>query len=353
MSVSIRSLIADSGVVALTFRRVLEPVEGPGVPVFPPTYPAPEEGGGHRFDTPYTINETKDGVRICDLDSVQSQANRMEAAFSGALADTVPQHAVRAGNHPPIPLTELPHRICDASIRATELAGSIREWMLALDSGNPEPLARVAPTSLVYGAWDSRGTQVRLPRAVRSEIRAWDVSVLTRSAQYSGAFPREALGIEERDWNRKKGGAAGAGFAPVPSVNAPGGILARGEIVHSASVLLNAPRKHRTPDGSDLLPVYLLGLALGGLLVGAGDYDLRSGCCLVPAGPAEWRAVSGDGERTPVDISKDAAVGELREAARQWAKAADVELGGEPEIHNYVPGTGKAMFGGTAEKGKG
>ena len=345
MSVSIKGLIAESGIVALTCRQVLEPIEGPDVPIFPPTYPASKETGKHRLGTPYTVNETKDGIRICDLDSVQSQANRMEAAFANSLKDVVPQHAVRAGNHPATPLTELPHRVVDASLRATALAADIRQWMLALNSGDPRPLARVAPTSFVYGAWDSRDTQIRIPRAVRSEIRAYDVSVFTRSAQYSGAFPRDSLGIEESVWNKKEGGAADTGFAPVPSVDSPGGVLAHGGIVHSASILLNVLRKYRTSDGSDLLPTYLLGLALGGLLVGAGDYNLRSGCCLVPAEPAEWRSVSVNGERTPVEVSQDAVLGELRQVAQQWAEAVDIELGGEPEVHKYDPEAGKAMFG--------
>ena len=344
MSLSMSNLVADPGIVAVTFRQVLEPVEGPDIPVFPPTYPPPPEGGGHRFDSPYTINETKDGIRFCDIDSVQSQANRMEAAFSADLADVVPQHAVQAGNHRPIPLTELPHRIVDASIRATGLAGEIREWMLALDSGDPEPLAKVAPTSLVYGAWDSRDTQVRLPRAVRSEIRAHGVSVFTRSTQYSGAFPRESLGIEEGVWKRKKNGAAGVGFAPTPRVDTPGGILVHGEIVHSATILLNVLRKYRASDGGNLLPNYLFGLAMGGLLIGAGDYNLRSGCCLVPSEPAEWRSVAGDGERRALEVSGVAVREELRQAARDWAAVSGVVLGGEQKVHQYDPEAGKAMF---------
>ena len=282
MPISIESLVADPEIVALTFKRKLESVDGPDAPIFPPTYPASKETGKHRFDTPYTVNETKDGVLVCDLDSVQSQANRMETAFTGALADVVPQHAVQAGNHR-VALTELPHRIADASIRATQLADDIRTWMLDFDSGNPAPLAKTAPTSLVYGAWDSRDTRIRIPRAIRSEIRAWDVSIFTRSAQYSGAFQRESLKLTEAEWRK----GADIGFAPTPSVDAHGGVLAHGEIIHSASILLNAIRKYRTGDESDVLPNYLLGLALGGLLVGGGNYDLRSGCSLVPAAPAE------------------------------------------------------------------
>lgn len=343
MSMSIKKLVANSQIVAMTFKRKLEPIDGWDVPIFPPTYPAPESRP-HRFDTPYTVNETKNGVRTSDLDSVQSQANRMEAAFTGDLADCIPQHAVRAGEGSPVPLTKLPHRVVDASIRATDFAARIRDAMLAVESGNAVPLAKIAPTSLVYGAWDSRDTQVRLPRAVRSEIRAWDVSVFTRSAQYSGAFSQESLGIEDTDWNRKKGGAASVGFAPTPEVDAPGGILVHGEIVHSASVLLNVLRKYRTGDDSDVLPAYLLGLALGGLLAGEGDYNLRSGCFLVPAAPVEWQTVARDGERQSVELDASAVFEELREAADEWADAAEAVLGGEPESHTYDPSAAKSMF---------
>ena len=334
----IESLVANREVVALTFKRKLESIDGPGVPIFPPTYPAPKDGP-HRFDTPYTVNETKDGVLVCDLDSVQSQANRMEAAFTGELAGVVPQHAVQAGNHR-VELTKLPHRIVDASIRATDLADDIREWMLDFDSGDPVPLAKAAPTSLVYGAWDSRDTQMRIPRVVRSEIRAHDVSVFTRSAQYSGAFKQESLGLDDTEW--KKG--ADVGFAPTPSVDAHGGILAHGEIVHSASILLNAVRKHRTGDGSDVLPNYLLSLALGGLLVGGGDYDLRSGCSLVPAAPAEWRAVTRGGERRWIEVDESAVLEEVREIAKKWSETAGATPSGKPKIHEYKPEIAKEML---------
>ena len=340
MPASIQDLIADPDIVALTFRRRLEPLEGPDVPVFPPTYPVAKDARTHRHDTPYTVNRTKDGAWVCDLDSVQSQANRMEAAFggAGALADVVPQHAVRAGGRQ-IALTDLPHRVADAAIRATGCAGKIRAAMLAAAAGDARPLARLAPTSLVYGAWDSRDTHVKLPRMVRSEIRAHDVSVFTRSAQYSGAFGREDLGLTEAEWRK----GADIGFAPAPSVDAAGGVLAHGDIAHTASILLS-PARGRGAGGDGLLPAYLLGLALGGLLEGAGDYTLRSGCALVPAGPAEWRTVSREGERREIAIEKAAVLDELRAIARDWAREAGVELGGEPQIHDYSPAAGKEAF---------
>ena len=361
MSPSIQDLIADNTIVAITLRQTLEPVEGRDVPVFPPTYPPNRERKTHRFDTPYTVNETS-GVRVCDLDSVQSQANRMEAAFTtkwrivrpspsveshdncmeaafeGPFAGVVPHHVVQAGERP-IDLTTLPHRIADAAIRATGYSEHIRGCFEAMETGDPVPLASIAPTSLVYGAWDSRDTQVRIPRAVRSAIRAHDVSVFTRSTQYSGAFAQVVLGLSDSEW--KKG--ADAGFAPTPSVDQAGGVLVHGEIVQSASILLSVLRKYRSADGSDVLPVYLLGLALGGLLTTGCEYNLRSGCTLVPAAPAQWQSVSSAGTRQAIEISRVAVERELPNVAATWADAAGVRLGGKPTVHCYEATRAKSM----------
>lgn len=338
MPASIEELIADPSIAALTLRQPLEPVSGRDVPIFPPTYPPSRDREGHRFDTPYTINETGSGVRICDLDSVQSQANRMEAAFTGPLADVVPRHAVRAGDRQ-VDLTELPHRAADATIRATDFAEHLRACFEAVESGDPVPLAKVAPTSLVYGVWDSRDTHVRLPRAVRSEIRAHDVSVLVRSSQYTGTFGQGVLGLNDRQWVK----AVDAGFAPTPTIDTAGGILVDGEIIQAASILLSVLRRYRTADGSELLPAYLLGLALGGLLTTGSEYDLRSGCALVRSAPGEWQLVRASGERQAIEITADSVGQELRVTARQWAAAAGVALGGEPTVHHYDPAIAKSM----------
>ena len=340
MSPSIKALIADTTCAALTLRLTLEPLEGRDVPIFPPTYPAHKGTKTHRLDTAYPVNETNRGALVCDLDSVQSQANRMEAAFTGPLADVIPRHIVRAGDHE-VDLAALPHRIADASIRATNFAEHIRTCFEAFESGDAVPLARIAPTSLVYGAWDSRDTRVRLPRAVRSEIRAHDVSVLTRSTRYSGAFGREALGLTEREWSK----GADAGFASAPSVDRPGGVLVHGAIVHSASVMLNVLRRYRSGDGSDVLPTYLLGLALGGLLSAGRDYHLRSGCLLMPAAPGRWHSVSDGGTREAIVIEAQAVEREVRAAAREWAEAAGVALGGPPAVHTVDADTARSMVG--------
>ena len=339
MTPSLHALMADSAIVALTLRQPLASVEAPDVPVAPPTYPPARETGTHRFDTPYTVNETRAGVRLCELDSVQSQANRMEAAFTAELAEVVPHHVVRAGRFER-DLTRLPHRIADAAIRATELAPDIRAAFEAYESGDAVPMARIAPTSLVYGAWDSRDTRVRIPRAIASSIRAHDVSVLTRSSLYSAVLDQAALGLDDREWRK----AAAAGLAPTPRVDRPGGVLVHGAIVQSASVVLEGLRACRTADGSRVLPAYLLGLALGGLVTGGRRYRLRSGCTLVSAGPPEWRAVTEGGEWNELAVDTDAVVAELRGAARAWSEAASVSLGAPPEVHAFDPERARAML---------
>ncbi len=334
---TIDSILSDTTIVAVVFRQALEPVEGRDVPVFPATYPTPK-GSDHRHGTPYTLNELKDGTRSVSLDSVQSQANRMEAVFHGEFADTVPRVMVDAGGHV-VQLTELSHRLADAAVRCTALEGEIHDAFEAFAAGDPLPIARLGPTSLVYGAWDSRDTQVKIPRLIRAEIIARDVDVFTRSAQFTGAFKREELGFSEAEW--KKG--AELGFAPTPSVNQHGGVLVHGEIVHSAAIHLGALRGLRDQTDDWVLARYALGLALVGLLHGARDYRLRAGCWLVPAAPAEFESVHVDGTRGRTEL--DAA--EVARSLRTAAETAKARLGipaGEKRVVKFDPAAGKKVL---------
>ena len=194
MTPSIRQLIGDETLVALTYRQGLVPIEGSDARVHPPTYPV-ARAKKERSDEPrahYVINELGDGTLVCELDTVQSQANRMEASFRGELDDVIPRHAVEAGGHR-VDLTRLPHRLADASIRATGLADDIRIGFERFAAGDAAGLARLGPTSLVYGAWDSRDTRVSVPRFIGSRIEAKGVVECTRSVQYSAVFGQGEL----------------------------------------------------------------------------------------------------------------------------------------------------------------
>ena len=151
------------GAVALHLRQPLLPVEGPGSVIFPPTY---ADSPLSQRDFGYNIDELSDGTRIATIDSVGSQANRMEAVFLRALADgpenprsgLVPQIDIAYGNEKSVSILEAGHRLGDAVIRSTALKERADEAFEAfLDRDDVAPLAKLAPTSLVFGVWDSRG----------------------------------------------------------------------------------------------------------------------------------------------------------------------------------------------------
>jgi CRISPR-associated protein Csb1 len=185
--------LMDGGPAALVIREYLMPVDGPDGVVFPATF-APSEDK-KQFVGGYNIDTFADGKNVCLIDSVGSQANRLEPMFAEEkYAALVPQIVVKAGDKL-VSLLEAGHRTADASVRCSSLQDELHSAFEAVLDGNAEPLAKIAPTSLVFGVWDSRGTQAKLPRLVNSTIRAFDVRKLTRSAQYIPATEYVATGL--------------------------------------------------------------------------------------------------------------------------------------------------------------
>ncbi len=87
----------DSDVAALVMRQWLEPVEGKDAVVFPPTYAKPERMREDDW-TGYNIDRFEDGTSVCQIDSVGSQANRMEPIFKReTYKHLVPQVVIKAG----------------------------------------------------------------------------------------------------------------------------------------------------------------------------------------------------------------------------------------------------------------
>lgn len=319
------------GPVALTCKQKLLPVEGEGGVIFPPTY-AVGEG-----KSPYNIDMLSDGTRVATIDSVGSQANRMEPIFKAAragqpenpLAKLVPQIDIAYGNEKTISILEAGHRLGDAVIRASDLKDDAQAaFKLFLEAGDASKLAKLAPTSLVFGAWDSRDTQAKLPRIVQSVIRAWDVDELRRSAQYNPALDYAALEVFTEEDKQKAEGKpesplAQRGFVHVPATGTHGGVVARGPIERTVTVNLVALRKLDGENGQNLRR-YVLGLALVAATEPLDGF-LRQGCLLVPDEklPAEWVAVARDGSRTPVALSAAAALGYAKEAAGKFGVGKD------------------------------
>jgi len=324
----INSWVDDpKGPVALTRKQKLLPVEGEGGVIFPPTY----------ADIGYNIDTLSDGTKVATIDSVGSQANRMELIFKATkpgapenpLSKLVPQIDIIYGNAKSVSILEAGHRLGDAVIRSSDLKDEARKaFELLLDTGDASALAKLAPTSLVFGVWDSRDTQAKLPRLVQSIIRAWDVDELRRSAQYNPALDYAALEVfSEEDKQKAEGKAesplAQRGFVHVPATGAHGGVIARGPIERIVTVNLVALRKLDGENAQNLRR-YILGLAL---VAAAEPLDglLRQGCLLVPDEKvsAEWIAVAREGSRTSIVFSAAVALDYAKTVADKFSVGPD------------------------------
>lgn len=324
--------------VALHLKQKLLPVEGEGGVIFPPTY----------ADIGYNIDTLSDGTKVATIDSVGSQANRMEPMFKSTknesgkelnpLAELVPQIEIilsvkeKDGEkyERRQSLLDLAHRSADAVVKATpELRKFIDPAFIALNRhGNAGPLCAVAPTSLLFGVWDSRdGTGEKRPRLVRSVIRAWDVDVLHSAAQFNSVWKA----LDEEDQNslkeeeKKKGRAdlsvagladAPATFrktdkvqkflngAPNPEVRVLGGVLAKGLIERNVTINLIALRALHGVNDEETKQIrkYLLSLAL---LAATAELDLflREGCLLRYADAEDiWMQVPRRGEPSRIKV---------------------------------------------------
>ena len=322
-------LMDGSNVGAVTLRQWLEPIEGKEAIIFPPTYAKPERMRDEDWSG-YTIDRI-DGFTVCQIDSVGSQANRIEPIFlKKPYSALVPQVIIKAtvdGKEKRINLLDAGHRAADAIVRFSTLGPQFHDAFQAIqDRGDATLLAGLAPTSLVFGAWDSRATQVKLPRVLRSVIRAFDVRELHRSAQYS-TLAGELLEGPDVEVTTK-GVKAELGLAHVPSVMTHGGIQVKGEIRRDAALNLVAIRSLSagSDNGSRTLALrrYILGLALVGLSADQ-EFSLREGCHLVPdkQRPAEWTIVLHDGTRQNAVLTHGEAIEYATRTAKEFGVSQD------------------------------
>ena len=171
--------LTGSGPAALVIREYLVPVEGADGVLFPPTF-----ASGDGFPGGYNIDGDLNGENIALIDSLGSQANRIEPMFAEPnYAALVPQVIIKAGAKS-VSLLQAGHRAGDAIVRCSALQQEFQDAFKKLLDGDATALAKIAPTSLVFGVWDSRDTQAKMPRLIASTIRAFNVRKLTRSAQF-------------------------------------------------------------------------------------------------------------------------------------------------------------------------
>ncbi len=360
-------------VVALHLEQRFVPVEGPGAVFFPPTFASDNE------NSPYCIDTLADGTKVVLVDSVGSQANRMEPIFlKDPFSDLIPQISIKYGDSHKgtdgvVSLLEVGHRLGDAVVRCTKLKDKTREaFQTLLRSGDAALLAKIGPTSLVFGVWDSRGTMAKVPRLLQATIRAWDVSELRRSAQYTPALDYAALDIfSEKEKEKAEGSAsnplARRGFVHVPSTDTHGGVIASGPIRRDVTINLvqlrrleahqntdkdetsqpkarkakarkakASPAKARktkaspaktSQDRTHELRQYLLGLALVAALEPLDPF-LRQGCMLVPEQgfEATWQQVLRNGTRKPFSLTPKMALEYAQGAAGKFGVGGSQSL---------------------------
>jgi CRISPR-associated protein Csb1 len=322
-------MLAADGPAALVCRQWLMPAEGRDAVIFPPTFAAPEGGGraGYNIDEVRDANDPNKVIRIAIIDTVGSQANRMEPLFKKANGEDtsysrlVPQIEIKAGNKI-VNLLDAGHRAADAIVRYSTLGAALREaFDVYQQTGDATQLARIAPTSVVFGAWDSRDTQAKLPRLVASTIRAYDVAELKRSAQYNPPIDYIGLGlIEGADDKKVLDAASELGFRHAPAGGTHGGVIVHGEIRREAILSLVGLRAVG-PKGASGNPLrrYLLGLALVAMMH-EREHNLRQGCLLVqdPEKKPLWELVMHDGARPSLSPDGKAALAFAEETARAF-----------------------------------
>jgi CRISPR-associated protein Csb1 len=339
---SFEQFLKDGGPAAIVLREHLMPVEGHDGVIFPATFAASED---KTFKGGYNIDEFADGHNVCLIDSVGSEANRIEPLFTKKdYAGLVPQIIVKAGSKR-VNLLEAGHRAGDAIVRCSSLKEELRGAFNAVLAGNPEPLAKIAPTSIVFGAWDSRDTQAKLPRLVSSTIRAFDVRKLTRSAQFTPAtdYVGEELLPEPAD-KATQDAYAQRGFVHVPASGSHGGVIATGGIRRDSALHLAALRLlARNEDGGEpsKLLRYIFGLAITAFTYSPIGY-LRQGCNLVldPEKGCELKAVYCDGRREDISLTHSDALAYAKTAteafgidtSRQIGQPPDREVDFDPEL---------------------
>ena len=205
--------------------RRIYPVGGDGSYVAPPTYLGSKNTAVHVFETRRIDGKEASCVL---LDSVQSQANRLEEALQKSTEVNVPNVYVDfRGNSGvsdigTVSSLECSHRIFDAIIRDSKneegenfLDSAVGKDVSNATVRNALALFRHSPTTLVFGGWNSTGDKggngPRFQRCLVSEIIGVNVPVETqrdgetRSRNKKPSSRIDPLEIEKVDiWQSKK-----------------------------------------------------------------------------------------------------------------------------------------------------
>jgi CRISPR-associated protein Csb1 len=415
MTISLEQLRVAVGSDA-AIRRVqkLQPVGGPGDKIFPPTYP-----GERNNDPPRHVFEMRrfdDKNVLCVLiDSVQSQANRLEEALkvarNGSL--TFPVIAVdfsdtEVADIGSITTLDAPHRVFDAIMRDSELRGtrlkdtSEGKSLIEAKPQNARAVYELSPTALLFGAWNSTGEGggigAKFPRCVVSEIIGVGVAtehhINARTGEISDRPSGQRTGsrvdplgirsgvavykLQNGDWSldapvQKRGTNAPKALRPseinhsniAPSVTQLG--VSIDYACHNFVLSFAALRRLRFAGNSGVqspadLNAQTALAALGLAAATAQDrngYFLRSRCDLVPevGSPHSFEIVRANGEAELIKLDFGVAcrlLKEATEAAKSTSiawRSEDLVLKPQDKLVGLVKASRELALQGVAEAG--
>ena len=317
-------------IAVIGVRQTLEPAF-PDEPLKPPTYPDADGTGKYVI---YQNGDVKDTV----LDTHQSQANRIQPGFDKS--GLIPDHVVKVGEDT-VYLTTVGHRLADAVIRFSNQAATVEEVLNAVPK-DYTPVAKLSPTALLFGMWDSRKTWVKIGRIFNSEIRAHNVIEVPAAGQYISSVPRPE-GEVTKDLSAE-------GMLDCPYTGL-GGVIVKGEITRAARLNLRGIRTLHgaNADETEKLQQYVLGLGLFALTYPV-NFDLREDCNLV-ATKTEAFTLAEDGTRSPITLTHTDAVAFANEAAKKFGVGPTLEFIYDPNAATRSA-SGKAEVKETREKTK-
>ncbi len=365
------NVLQDAVKTAAAFRcrRRLQPAGGEGDKVFPPTF----AGAVYAIEK-RRVPGRSDPVHCVLLDSVQSQANRMEQALQEAIdAGTLnlPHVVVDFSEHDPkdggaeepaklidaigkVTSLQVPHRLADAILRDSNANGTRfrdSEKGKALNRvslANATPLFEMCPTALLFGMWDSTGPKgglgPKFERAMVSEIvglgAEWQDDYRARGVRRDPLEVRAAVKViknADKSWRlateKEKGATEPSkiNHSSVPFDSRNSGVTV--EYAEQTTTLsLIVLRRLRFPIDGTARPetdvaartvLAALGITAATLAFEAG-MGLRSRCLLWPDGPMTWELLDTPGDPPKrFEVSGDEAV-KLLNAAVSAATMANL-----------------------------
>lgn len=375
----LKNLVAGD-TVAIRGTARLEPAGGPGDKIFPPTHAVDDKikkpGAKYAFETRRIDGHDATCVLI---DSVQSQANRMEEALQTLWSErriSLPVVSVDFSSVAPevgrVTSLTAPHRIADALLRDSLLNGQLFRFsdigrsFTDASTRNATALFKVCPTGLVFGLWDSTGPKgglgAKFQRALVSEIVGINAENGSKTASridplniakdsailYKAADGNEMWTANPDEAEKDKNGGpvkvgkdekAGKPSAVLhgniaPSIDSVAGGVTIDEAKHTVVLSLASLRRLGFSTGAEEARTVLA--ALGLLAVFAAEsrgYDLRSRCLLVPKNGSALKleAVARDGSTTDLELDLKGAIDLYEVAVKALPEALRFEKpAGEP-----------------------